>query len=125
MNYALTIAFKIQAVHESRAAFLATFFGFDAGAAALAGFHVFIAKLVAEVELHEAAFRLVAVGRIYATGEHIALVLLGIEHYASSAFASIVFSGNLPGPSQRMLAMPCCCWEVRSTSVASHAICVV
>ena len=101
--------FNIQAVHESRAAFLATFFGFDAGAAALAGFHVFVAKLVAEVELHEAAFRLVEIGRMPAAGEHNALVLSGVEHYASSAFASIVFSGNLPGPSQHMLAMPCCC----------------
>ena len=70
--------------------FHAAFFGFDAGAAALAGFHVFVAKLVAEVELHEAAFRLVGVGRVHTTGEHIALVLLGVEHYAWSAFASTV-----------------------------------
>ena len=58
----------------------AVIFGFDAGAAALVDLHIFVAKLIVKIKLHEAAFGFVEVGRIHAIGEHIVLVLLGVEH---------------------------------------------
>ena len=47
------------------------FFGFDAGAAALAGLHILIAKRVAEIKLHEATFGFVEADEVYAVGEDV------------------------------------------------------
>nr|GFD56730.1 hypothetical protein [Tanacetum cinerariifolium] len=54
--------------------------GIHARFAALAGFYLLVAKLIAEVQLHEAAFYFVDILGVDAGGEHVEAAALSVEH---------------------------------------------